>query len=352
MNRLSIISDSLDRAGHVRTQLAGLFETHCFHRGGIRNAEPKEYTIVDINLTDESHLSDIRIWLKLRPRDGKVIFAVEPGVRQQAVQAFAIGATDLVPRPIDGKMLVTKLLGDIESLAGDPSNLSIGNLHGISAGIGALQRIFASACLGAPLDPKTINTAGETVIAHIEAEGLVSWIDSVRKHHSQTYQHCLLVTALAVTFGRQLGFSSLDQQRLAFAGLLHDIGKARIPIAILEKPGPLDGDELAVMRQHPLLGFEAIRAVPGLHSEMLDMVVHHHEYLDGSGYPHGLEASELSDFVRIITIADIFGALIERRDYRAPLSGEAAYRILIDMGPKLDKDLVREFRAISRVEIG
>jgi hypothetical protein len=92
--------------------------------------------------------------------------------------------------------------------------------------------------------------------------------------------------------------------------------------------------------------------VPGLHREMLDMVAHHHEYLDGSGYPHGLQASELSDLVRMITIADIFGALIERRVYKAPLSGEAAYGILMDMGPKLDRDLVREFRGISRVEIG
>jgi HD-GYP domain-containing protein (c-di-GMP phosphodiesterase class II) len=106
------------------------------------------------------------------------------------------------------------------------------------------------------------------------------------------------------------------------------------------------------MRQHPLLGFEAIRDVPGLHPEMLDMVAHHHEYLDGSGYPHGLQASELSDLVRMITIADIFGALIERRVYKAPLSGEAAYGILMDMGPKLDRDLVREFRGKSRVEIG
>jgi HD-GYP domain-containing protein (c-di-GMP phosphodiesterase class II) len=87
--------------------------------------------------------------------------------------------------------------------------------------------------------------------------------------------------------------------------------------------------------------------MPGLQAEMLDMVVHHHEYLDGSGYPHGIKANELSDLVRSMTIADIFGALIERRSYKQPMSGEAAYRVLMDMGSKLDPDLVREFQPIS-----
>ena len=123
------------------------------------------------------------------------------------------------------------------------------------------------------------------------------------------------------------------------------------PVALLEKPGPLDRDEIRVMNQHPLFGLDALETLNGLATEMTEAVVHHHEYLDGSGYPHGLQGSEISDLVRMLTIADIFGALIERRSYRAPLSGEAAYRLLLDMGPKLDKDLVREFRAVSRLTV-
>ena len=80
------------------------------------------------------------------------------------------------------------------------------------------------------------------------------------------------------------------------------------------------------------------------------MVVHHHEYLDGSGYPHKLSGSEISDLVRIITIADVFGALIERRSYKPPLTGDAAYKILLDMGPKLDKDLVRAFGFAAKLD--
>ena len=133
------------------------------------------------------------------------------------------------------------------------------------------------------------------------------------------------MTGLAVAFGQELGVSRADRQRLSFAGMLHDIGKARIPLAILEKPGRLDEAEMAVMKKHPQYGLDALGTVSGLSSEMLDMVVHHHEYLDGSGYPHGLLANEISDLVRMVTISDVFGALIERRSYKPPLSGDAAY---------------------------
>jgi len=129
--------------------------------------------------------------------------------------------------------------------------------------------------------------------------------------------------------------------------MLHDIGKARIPIAILEKPGPLTDDERTAMKAHPQLGADLLQANGSLAPEMLDMVLHHHELLDGSGYPHGLSGSEISDLVRIITISDIFGALMERRSYKPAMSGDAAYQIMLDMGVKLDRDLMRAFRPVA-----
>lgn len=351
MDQISIISDTQCRAEDIARHLAGMFATQSFARRNLAQAKPAKYTIVDIDLEDSSDFPDLRRWLELRPKAGTAIFAVEPGVRRQVLQAYALGATDFVERPLNNQALLTALFGDIGSLAGDPSARSVGNSDGVSAGIGALQNIFTSVTSGTAVDLKTIHAAGDTVVSHIEAEGLVRWIDTVRQHHSQTYQHCLLVTGVGVAFGQHLGFCSGDRQKLAFGGLLHDIGKAGVPVAILEKPSALTDEEMAVMKQHPLLGFEALRAMSGIHPDMLDVVLHHHEYLDGSGYPHGLAASELSDIVRMMTIADVFGALIERRAYKPPFSCEAAYQVLENMGCKLDTDLVREFRPFARLQI-
>jgi putative nucleotidyltransferase with HDIG domain len=214
-----------------------------------------------------------------------------------------------------------------------------------------LHSIFSTAGVGTPLDLVVINTAGDAIVGHIEEHGLRSWIDTVRKHHNQTYQHCLLVTGVAVAFGQHLGFSQADRHRLSVAGMVHDIGKVRVPIAILEKPTALVDHEMAVLRKHPEFGLEALKSTPGLSRDMLDIVIHHHEYLDGSGYPHGLSAREIPDFVRIATICDVFGALLERRAYKAPIRGDIAYQMLLEMGPKLDKDLVREFHFASALRL-
>ena len=285
-------------------------------------------------------------------RTAKAIFVVDKGSRIEVTRAFAIGATDVVPRPSTARFCWQRC-GAISPLSPTtPEDFEARKTPGVSAAVDTLQNIFSSACLGASIEPEAINSAGAVIVGQLDKDGLRSWIETVRKHHSQTYQHCLLVTGLAVAFGQQLGVSNADRQRLSFAGMLHDIGKARIPVAILEKPGPLDQSELAVMRQHPQLGVDALGTTSGLAPEMIDMVMHHHEYLDGSGYPHGLHANEIADLVRIMTISDVFGALLERRSYKPPLAGEEAYQILIDMGPKLDQDLVRAFRPVSQLGRG
>ncbi len=120
--------------------------------------------------------------------------------------------------------------------------------------------------------------------------------------------------------------------------MLHDIGKARIPVLILEKPTELDDKEMGVMRKHPEYGFEALASAIGVKKEVRDMVFYHHEHLDGTGYPYHLKAGQIPDLVRIVTISDIFGALIERRAYKNAMSCKAAYNMLLDMGPKLDPD--------------
>jgi|tagenome__1003787_1003787.scaffolds.fasta_scaffold20961825_2 putative nucleotidyltransferase with HDIG domain len=349
MHQLLLVGDARSRPEELRHRLRDLFEVSFQPVERVRDLTPRDLTLLDIDLANERELLTVKEWLKNKPKNSKIFIAIEKASRLQEARALALGATAIIPRPIDAGTLLT-MLSDNSTALTDMGAGAHGALGpGATAALDALENIFSAACSGKPVDAVAVQTAGNAIVNQLEAQGLPNWIDTVRTHHSQTYQHCLLVTGVAAAFGEHIGLSRKDRQRLSFAGMLHDIGKARIPLAILEKPGRLNDAELALMRKHPEYGFDALKSASALPPEMIDIVVHHHEMLDGSGYPHGLHGSEICDLVRIMTIADVFGALIERRSYKPPLSGEAAYQILLDMGSKLDKDLVRAFKFASRV---
>ena len=101
------------------------------------------------------------------------------------------------------------------------------------------------------------------------------------------------------------------------------------------------------MRQHPRRGYDVLAAQGGFPPEMLDVVLHHHEFLDGSGYPNGLRGNQISDIVRLITIVDIYAALVEKRAYRMQYTHAAAFAMMEKMGDKLDQHLLQAFRPIA-----
>jgi putative nucleotidyltransferase with HDIG domain len=350
MHPLAIVADAPDSADLLRGPLAKVFAGTTHIGRAVPAFPPPKSVIVDIDLRDNTAFSELRTWLKRRPDDGVVIFAIDSAQHRQSVQARALGATAVLHRPLVPSQVMRTLLGDLSSLSPSLPDEPSEAQEGVSAALDALRNIFSAATLQDSLDPARVDDAGDKIVGSLQTAGLVEWIETVRRYHSQTYQHCLLVTGVAVAFGQHLGFSRRDRRKLAFSGLLHDIGKARIPLALLEKPGPLEGDEIATMRQHPVFGFDVVKAMPGFDPDMQGIVRHHHEYLDGSGYPDGLKGNEISDLVRMMTISDIYGALIERRSYKAPMPGVAAYRTLRDMGARLDPDLVREFEPVTQLQ--
>jgi putative nucleotidyltransferase with HDIG domain len=209
----------------------------------------------------------------------------------------------------------------------------------------ALERIFALGVRPGRLDMPAIDRSADTMIGSLAESGIGDWISGVRAHHDSTYQHCLLVTGAAIAFGHQLRFPLADMRRIALGALLHDIGKARVPVGILDKPGALTPDETAIVQRHPKEGCHLISGQPAITDEVRDIVMSHHEYLDGSGYPNGLMDANIADIVRLVTVADVFGALIERRAYRPALSGGEAYEIMLSMEGKLDMAIVRALKA-------
>ncbi len=355
MPSLAIYTDHPRDIARLNTVLAGAFPVEVFEAGRMAERRPGGATLLDIDLRDAARLPAIKAWLARRPKGSKAIFVVDAKSHLETVRAHGIGATHVLPRPISRRKLLACLgapegePSDTAAPAGDATLSSVSPLEAsVDQAFGALNDAFDAVRTGTKLDMQVLLAAGQQIVTQIEQTGLDNWMNEVRKHHSQTYQHCLLVTGVAVAFGQHLQLPEEDCLRLSLAGMLHDIGKARIPLSILDKPGPLDYAEALRMRGHPVLGGELLGDNPDIPGDVRDAVLHHHEFLDGSGYPHGLAGRQISEIVRIMTISDIFGALIERRAYKAPMSNAEAYGILQGMGRKLDQDLLRKFAFVAQ----
>ena len=259
----------------------------------------------------EADLRSVENIATLKEASGKLaqirkrIFLVDRHARLCVVQAYALGATQVLGTPVHRARLLAQLA------VSRPYEIhSDDALHGAreaaEAGAIAIGSMFSAVVSGKPVDVRGAKDAAGGIADNIAEDGLSSWLETVRRHHEGTYQHCLLVTGVAADFGLSLGLPRRDMERLYSAAIFHDIGKARIPLAILDKPGQLDAEERALIETHPAAGWEALKRSPGISPEILDAVRHHHEYLDGSGYPDGLCAAGIADIVRILTIADIF----------------------------------------------
>lgn len=209
-----------------------------------------------------------------------------------------------------------------------------------------LDRILTLGRTGRALDPGVIATGAAYIEVALRETDVRAWLDVVWQFDDVTHQHCLLVAGLAAGFAQHLGMATGDCERLTQAALLHDIGKSRIPLAILHKPGPLNADERRLVQTHPVLGYEMLQR-QGYPEEMLAVVRSHHEFLDGSGYPDRLYGRSIPDLVRLVTICDIYGALIERRAYKAAMEPAHAFAVLAGMEDQLDRDLVRAFRSVA-----
>jgi putative nucleotidyltransferase with HDIG domain len=276
----------------------------------------------------------------------KRIVLVDQKTRLFTAQAYALGATHVLNSPINREDLLAELTDtDLSMVAPSETLWSVRAIA--SVGAAAIASMFSAVSNNKPIDVKSAKDVCRGIADNIAEHGLSSWLEAVRRHHEGTYQHCLLVTGIAIDFGLSLGVAKADIDRLSSAAMFHDIGKARIPLAVLDKPGRLDDQERALIETHPAAGHDVLKENPGISAEILDAVRHHHEYLDGSGYPDALCAASISDIVRMLTISDIFAALIEHRHYKPTMPRPQAYEIIQGMQGKLEMPLVAAFRDVA-----
>ncbi len=131
-----------------------------------------------------------------------------------------------------------------------------------------------------------------------------------------TYMHSVAVCGLMIALGKQLGLSGRDLKDVGIAGLMHDVGKALIPNEVLNKPGKLTDEEFEIIKTHPRKGWEILNIAEGANEIALDVCLHHHERVDGTGYPDRISGDPLTLFARMGTVCDVYDALTSNRCYK------------------------------------
>jgi putative nucleotidyltransferase with HDIG domain len=208
-------------------------------------------------------------------------------------------------------------------------------LSAVVAGLGAGDPVWRS------LESPDVRSVEPVDLLHVADEDRLDRIAAafarvVDAKSPYTASHSAGVAAIAVGLGRTMGLGDGDLRLLHRAGLLHDIGKLAVSNLILDKPGKLTDAEWAVMKTHPTVSLQILKRVPALDS-IAGTAAAHHERLDGSGYPFGIDASEMDVHARILAVADVAEALSADRPYRDSLPTEKVLDIMRrDAGAKLD----------------
>jgi len=180
-----------------------------------------------------------------------------------------------------------------------------------------IMAMFREARMGNAIDSAAARAMVEDIANSVSrnASALIS-VARLKTADDYTFFHSIAVCALMVALARQLGMDSTRQRQAGLGGLLHDIGKSQVPLELLNKPGALSDAEFEIVRRHPLQGHRLLLEAGFTDDDVLDVVLHHHERADGSGYPHRLDAAATGELARMGAICDVYDAITSNRPYK------------------------------------
>ncbi|MCV2422738.1 HD-GYP domain-containing protein [Paucibacter sp. DJ2R-2] len=204
-----------------------------------------------------------------------------------------------------------------------PERVSLGSEMGravqtINRSRQAVTALFGEARMGKAVDAEMCMPLVEEVAESVSRNpsALIS-LARLKTKDDYTYMHSVAVCALMVSLSRQLGLDDTQTREAGMAGLLHDIGKMMMPLDVLNKPGQLTEAEFDIMRSHPMRGYMMLKEGGAVPESALDVCLHHHEKMDGSGYPQGLKGEEISLLARMGAVCDVYDAITSTRPYKA-----------------------------------
>lgn len=182
----------------------------------------------------------------------------------------------------------------------------------------AVTALFGEARLGKAIDTENCLPIVDEVTSSL-ARNPSAFLSLARlkDKDTYTYMHSVAVCGLMVSLARQLGMDEAQQREAGLAGLLHDVGKMQMPLEVLNKPGALTDAEFSVMRGHPERGWDLLKDGAKVPASTLDVCLHHHEKMDGTGYPHKLAGEQISVLARMGAVCDVYDAITSTRPYKA-----------------------------------
>jgi putative nucleotidyltransferase with HDIG domain len=213
-----------------------------------------------------------------------------------------------------------------------------------ASAIETTETLFSSLEKGKALPVESVYAVADSVVGSIMNDNLtLATVTKLQAHDNYTFAHSVNVSVLATMFSRHLDMEESALQQVAVAGLLHDIGKIAIPNKLLNTARQLKDDEFEVMKQHPLAGYEALKATAVPKTVKL-AVLEHHERYNGTGYPYGKKGDEISLMGRILSLVDVYDALTSKRAYKPPLIPYTAVSFLYSQrGQHFESALVDRF---------
>lgn len=199
-----------------------------------------------------------------------------------------------------------------------------------------------------PTSPESMDRTHRLVSGTInyltrEGDGLRNFVSTMAADYS-TYTHSVDVCVYSISLAHRLGMAKTVLNEIAVGALLHDAGKTRIPEEILHKEGRLTDSEFALIKQHPQMGVDILRQGQPLSEAVYEIVLSHHEKMDGSGYPRRLEGPDIHFYAKMTCIIDIFDALTTNRSYKKAMTFYEALALMREeMHDQLERDLWKEF---------
>jgi len=289
--------------------------------------------ILDINMPDMDGFATISALNQL-DYDIPVLFLTGAGSMDYAVRAINLGAYDFLTKPIE----------DL-----DIFNVKI--RRAIEKRMYVLQERRYKASLEDDIQQKARQLEEQNrlllryshSLENATVQLMSSFQNAMEEKDYYTAGHTMRVTEYAVMLGRAVGLADHDMVILRRAAQFHDIGKLVIDLSCIQKPGKLTEDEWLLIRKHPSVGANIIEPLGFMEREQF-IIRHHHERMDGSGYPDGLKGEELDELTRILIVVDSYDAMTSRRNYRKNLTrGEAVTELIKCSGSQFDPSIVEVF---------